>query len=78
MRTPSLRMTVSPTEREMDGQDPADLLEALLRRLRRLRPPVASVVFRRKAWREFERALDPLGLPRERAGTTLPDPRPRA
>src|SRR5262245_55234967 len=66
LRTPTPRLTVSTTEREMDGQDPADLLEALLRRLRRLRPPVASVVFRRRAWRDFERSLDPLGLPRDR------------
>jgi hypothetical protein len=50
----------------MYGQDPADLLDALLRQLARLRPPRASVVFRRRAWREFERSLDPLGLPRDR------------
>jgi hypothetical protein len=50
----------------MDGRDRAEPFDALLRQLRRLRPPIASVVFRQRAWRDFERALDPLGVPRDR------------
>ena len=48
----------------MDGPDYAVLLAALRRQLRRLSLPVASGAFRQRAWREVERALDSLGLPR--------------
>jgi hypothetical protein len=47
----------------MDGLDDAAPIDALRRRLRWIRPPTASVAFRRQAWRDFEHALDPLGAP---------------
>jgi hypothetical protein len=49
---------------KMDGLDHAAPIDALRRRLRRTRPPMASIAFRHLAWRGFERALDPLGAPR--------------
>ncbi len=48
----------------MDGLDHAAPIDALRRRLRRIRPPLASIAFRHQAWRGFEHALDPLGAPR--------------
>src|ERR671937_1572629 len=62
---------------EMDGPVHAAPFEALLRRLRRLRPPVASVVFRGRAWRDFERTLDPLGEPRPLPSDGAETPRTR-
>jgi hypothetical protein len=50
----------------MAGQDQAALLEALRRQLEWLALPEASIGFRHRAWREFERALDPLGTVRQR------------
>jgi len=47
----------------MDGLDHAAPIDALRRRLRRIRPPRASIAFRDQAWRDFEHALDPLGVP---------------
>jgi hypothetical protein len=48
----------------MDGPDHAAPIDAVRRRLRRIRPPTASIAFRHQAWRNFEHALDPLGAPR--------------
>jgi hypothetical protein len=48
----------------MDGRDYAAPIDALRRRLRRIRPPIASIAFRHQAWRDFELALDPLGAAR--------------
>lgn len=50
----------------MNGPDPAGFLETLMRRLRKIRPPTPTVGFRNRAWRDFERALDPLGDPKRR------------
>jgi hypothetical protein len=47
----------------MDGLNAAPI-DAFRRRLRRIRPPMATVAFRHQAWRDFEHALDPLGAPR--------------
>jgi hypothetical protein len=51
----------------MDGLDAAPI-DAMRRRLRRIRPPMASIAFRYQAWRDFEHALDPLGASRALAG----------
>ena len=48
----------------MDGLDHAAPIDAVRRRLRRIRPPAASIAFRHRAWRGFGHALDPLGAPR--------------
>ena len=48
----------------MDRLDHAAPIDALHQRLRRIRPPAASIAFRHRAWREFEHALDPLGVAR--------------
>jgi len=48
----------------MEGLDDAAPIDALRRRLRRIRPPMASIAFRHHAWRDFEHALDPLGAAR--------------
>jgi hypothetical protein len=53
----------------MDGLDHAAPIDALRRRLRRIRPPIASIAFRHQAWRDFEHALDPLGAPHALAET---------
>jgi hypothetical protein len=50
----------------MAGPDQAALLEALRRQLERLPLPEANIGFRHRAWREFERSLDPLGTARQR------------
>jgi hypothetical protein len=42
----------------MDGLDHAAPIDALRRRLRRIRPPKASIAFRHQARRDFEHALD--------------------
>jgi|ERR671937_988323 hypothetical protein len=54
----------------MVGQDQAVSIDALRRQLRRLRPPIASIAVRHKAWRRFEQALDPFGEPRALAEAT--------
>ena len=48
----------------MDRLDHDARFDALRRRLRRIRPPIASIAFRHQAWRDFEHALDPLGAAR--------------
>jgi hypothetical protein len=48
----------------MDGLDHATPIDAVRRRLRRIRPPTASIAFRQRAWRGFGHTLDPLGAPR--------------
>jgi hypothetical protein len=48
----------------MDGLDHTTPIDALRRRLRRIRPPMASIAFRHQAWWDFERTLDPLGAAR--------------
>lgn len=53
----------------MDGFDHAAPIDALRRQLRRIRPRIASIAFRHQAWRDFERALDPLGAARALAET---------
>jgi hypothetical protein len=47
----------------MDGLDAAPI-DAMRRRLLRIRPPMASIAFRHQAWRDFAHALDPSGTPR--------------
>ncbi len=55
----------------MDGLEHAAPIDALRRRLRWIRPPMASIAFRHQAWRNFEHALDPLDAPR-----ALPEAKP--